>query len=70
MNIDLNEIDVICGPAQPLLIHIATIRKKGCNSFYKILRTTKIKEINIKKREKIWEEKLATTLSINFWQEV
>ena len=31
---------------------------------------SKIKDTNIKKREKIWEEILATNLSINFWQDV
>ena len=54
-------------PQKPLLIDIATLCKKGCSSYYKIL--TKKEHLNnsIHKRDQKWHLELNSNFSNNFW---
>ena len=54
-------------PQKPIIIDIATICKKGCNKYYKIL-TSKGQLYNgNSKREDRWHEELQCNLSSEFW---
>ena len=57
-------------PRLPLLFRIGNEQAKGCNFFYKILRSdNKIARMTLKSETK-WQEKLNSNLSVKFWDKI
>ena len=57
-------------PRLPLLFKIGIVQPKGCNFFYKVLRSEMDCLRNAANSEKKWQESLATTFSIAFWDKI
>ena len=47
-------------PQQPIIVNIATLTIKGCNSYYKLLRKQKNLENNVRLREEKWHLELGS----------
>ena len=57
-------------PIQPLLIFILNLAKKGCRTFYRLLRKRNSKGSTLATREEKWHEELNTVLSPSYWNSV
>ena len=63
----LENLPIVQLPIQPLLINIATLVTKGCNTYYKLIRKKKVLNSNIKDREAVWHQELNTIYGLQFW---
>ena len=57
-------------PAQPLLIKMANIVKKGCNAYYRFLRKSINMSINLVDRERRWHNELGCVFGIDYWNKI
>ena len=74
LNLALQKLKIPCQkllpaifPAKPLLIDIATMTKKGCGIYYRILSSKQNLTNKIHIRENKWHLVLNSTFSIHFW---
>ena len=67
LGINLESCDQQESPRQPVLVSLANVCKKGCQPYYKVLRTKiNMKSVTLESEQK-WHQKLGVTLSTNFW---
>ena len=57
-------------PSQPLLINIANLTKKGCSSYYRILRKKLNLSTTLSERENKWHIELNCVYGVAFWNKV
>ena len=57
-------------PVQPMLVGIATMTNKGCNSYYKLIRSKKNLKVTVRDREAVWHTEIRTVYGIQFWNKV
>ena len=57
-------------PMQPLLINLATMTKKGCSVYYKLLTQKQIMNSKIYIRQIKWHDNLNSVFSVDFWKNV
>ena len=63
----MEDLPCINYPIQPLLVNIALQIRKGCNLYYKLLRTSKDQKNLLAERENRWHIELGVTYSVKFW---
>ena len=66
----LDKLPLVQLPVQPALIAIATMTKKGCSSYYKLIRSKRNLSANIQEREAVWHTELGSVYGIQFWNKV
>ena len=54
-------------PRQSVIIHIASLNKKGCRTFYRVFRAKANYRVNTSEIEDKWHAQLNSTLSVTFW---
>ena len=54
LGVRLDKIPIFELPHQPLIVNVSTLTKKGCNSYYKIIRKRKNLTCTQNDREKKW----------------
>ena len=67
LNLNLGRCTWQAEPKQSIMIHIASLNKKGCQSFYRIFRSQPNQKSNTSKIEAKWHATLGSTFSVNFW---
>ena len=67
LGVRLESLPPIQYPIQPLLVNIALQIKKGCNIYYKYLRTCKNHRNLMCAREDKWHEELGVLYGVKFW---
>ena len=53
-----------------MLVGIATMTNKGCNSYYKLIRSKKNLKVTVQDREAVWHTEIGTVYGIRFWNRV
>ena len=67
LKISQNRLYAASKPLIPLLIDIALSVKKGCRTYYSLLRKKNILSNKIIKREDKWHKELDCVMSVDFW---
>ena len=60
-------LPIIQLPQQPLLVNIATLTKKGCRPYYRMLNKKKNLANALVERELKWHNELGKTFGVQFW---
>ena len=67
LGLQFNKVPIIELPYQPLIVSIATLTRKGCNSYYKLIRKRKNLTRTQAVRENKWHVELNKTFGVPFW---
>ena len=67
LGLQLEKLPNVQLPSQPLLINIATLTRKGCSSYYKILRKKQNLTFSLVDRESKWHQELGKVYGVPFW---
>ena len=67
LGLQINKVPIIELPYQPLIVNIATLTHKGCNSYYKLIRKRKNLTRTQAVRENKWHVELNKTFGVPFW---
>ena len=67
VGLPVTKLPVLNRPIQPLLINIATITKRGCNRYYKILTKKLLLSGNSITRERKWHQELGRVYGVHVW---
>ena len=67
IGLQVAKLPVVTRPIQPLLINVATITKRGCNRYYKILNKKSVLSSNSNSRERKWHTELGRVYGVNVW---
>ena len=67
LGLQLDKLPIIQLPSQPLLINVATLTRKGCSSYYKLIRKKKNLTLSLADRESKWHNELNKVYGVPFW---
>ena len=67
LNFNIGLAELHCRPRQPLLMSIIVSQKKGCKSYYNILRGKKVLHFTLANKEKAWHDELGFLVTVDKW---
>ena len=66
-----DNVRILCPrPSQPLLIGILNCVKKGCNTYYRLLRKNENMKTSLAERENKWHLELNDTFNVQTWNQI